>query len=77
MILIRVVFVQDLKQWILAQYSTHFQELQTIVSVKKSLAEISVRSSFGLFSFNVHACRGLYRIMKNNDMLFVYFFCRN
>ncbi|WJX61833.1 hypothetical protein P8452_46886 [Trifolium repens] len=38
--------ITDLKQWILAQYSTHFQELQTIVAVKKSLAEISALKEF-------------------------------
>jgi hypothetical protein len=43
---IRLVLMQDLKHWVVTQYSTHFEELQTIISVKKSLAEISVRVDF-------------------------------
>jgi hypothetical protein len=38
--------MQDLKHWVVTQYSTHFEELQTIIAVKKSLAEISVRVAF-------------------------------
>jgi hypothetical protein len=28
-----LLFLQDLKQWVVTQYSTHFEELQTIIAV--------------------------------------------
>jgi hypothetical protein len=37
---------QDLKSFVVAQYSTHFEELQTILEVKKAVLDMGVSSKY-------------------------------